>query len=225
MINHLICFSKLGANSSSSLGDVVPNSRKSTPPSSGKSLNRHIWQNIWPNTPLTTDIKLEVQHRILFPPIVNLTLLLCRLHVLMVLTALLHVSFALCVLATFCHCDTVDVICTVPRYLFTSMWWCSCLSVCVAIDIDATDLEPEDNELPVNLRSPKASPNTVMSPLAKEKRMPFFKKVNSELPRPHFFSVRPLVSEPNACRCSASLSTLVLFVYTTVLVPWRPPSH
>lgn len=31
-------FSKLGANSSSSLGEVVPNSRKSTPPSSGKQL-------------------------------------------------------------------------------------------------------------------------------------------------------------------------------------------
>ncbi|KAI1889142.1 hypothetical protein AGOR_G00176020 [Albula goreensis] len=45
-----------------------------------------------------------------------------------------------------------------------------------AIDIDATGLDPEDNELPVNHRSPKASPNTVMSPLAKEKRMPFFKK-------------------------------------------------
>uniref|UniRef100_A0AAZ1XYR6 SH3 domain-containing protein n=1 Tax=Oreochromis aureus TaxID=47969 RepID=A0AAZ1XYR6_OREAU len=30
--------SKLGANSSSSLGEVVPNSRKSTPPSSGKQL-------------------------------------------------------------------------------------------------------------------------------------------------------------------------------------------
>uniref|UniRef100_A0A3Q1BMZ0 Voltage-dependent L-type calcium channel subunit beta-2 n=1 Tax=Amphiprion ocellaris TaxID=80972 RepID=A0A3Q1BMZ0_AMPOC len=79
--------SKLGANSSSSLGEVVPNSRKSTPPSS-------------------------------------------------------------------------------------------------AIDIDATGLDPEDNELPVNLRSPKASPNTVMSPLAKEKRMPFFKKVNSGQPHP-----------------------------------------
>uniref|UniRef100_A0A8C7VR19 Voltage-dependent L-type calcium channel subunit beta-2 n=1 Tax=Oncorhynchus mykiss TaxID=8022 RepID=A0A8C7VR19_ONCMY len=49
-----------------------------------------------------------------------------------------------------------------------------------AFDIDATGLDPEDNELPVHLRSPKASqPNTVMSStLAKEKRMPFFKKVN-----------------------------------------------
>lgn len=66
------------------------------------------------------------------------------------------------------------------------------LSVCVwiAIDIDATGLDPEDNELPVNLRSPKASPNTVISPLAKEKRMPFFKKVNSGPPLFLSFSVR-----------------------------------
>ncbi|CAN9506366.1 unnamed protein product [Ophioblennius macclurei] len=88
--------SKLGANSSSSLGEVVPNSRKSTPPSS-------------------------------------------------------------------------------------------------AIDIDAAGLDPEDNELPVNLRSPKASPNTVMSPLAKEKRMPFFKKTEHIPPYDVVPSMRPVV--------------------------------
>ncbi|XP_056869635.1 voltage-dependent L-type calcium channel subunit beta-2a isoform X5 [Takifugu flavidus] len=88
--------SKLGANSSSSLGEVVPNSRKSTPPSS-------------------------------------------------------------------------------------------------ALDIDATDLDPEDNELPVNLRSPKASPNTVMSPLSKEKRMPFFKKTEHIPPYDVVPSMRPVV--------------------------------
>ncbi|XP_016886985.1 voltage-dependent L-type calcium channel subunit beta-2a isoform X4 [Cynoglossus semilaevis] len=88
--------SKLGANSSSSLGEVVPNSRKSTPPSS-------------------------------------------------------------------------------------------------AVDIDATGLEPEDNELPVNLRSPKASPNTVTSPLAKEKRMPFFKKSEHIPPYDVVPSMRPVV--------------------------------
>uniref|UniRef100_A0A8C6USE4 Voltage-dependent L-type calcium channel subunit beta-2 n=1 Tax=Neogobius melanostomus TaxID=47308 RepID=A0A8C6USE4_9GOBI len=88
-------FSKLGANSSSSLGEVVSNSRKSTPPSS-------------------------------------------------------------------------------------------------AIDIDATGLDPEDNELPANLRSPKASPNTV-TPLAKEKRMPFFKKTEHIPPYDVVPSMRPVV--------------------------------
>ena len=98
----------------------------------------------------------------------------------------------------------------VPRYLwspvFTCVWWCSCLSVWVAIDIDATGLDPEDNELPVNLRSPKASPNTVISPLAKEKRMPFFKKVNPWPTHPLFSSVSWHGSDLNACGRSASLS-------------------
>nr|XP_057915773.1 voltage-dependent L-type calcium channel subunit beta-2a isoform X3 [Doryrhamphus excisus] len=88
--------SKLGANSSSSLGEVVPNSRKSTPPSS-------------------------------------------------------------------------------------------------AIDIDATGLDPDD-DLPVNLRSPKAAPNNVMSySLAKEKRMAFFKKTEHIPPYDVVPSMRPVV--------------------------------
>lgn len=77
-----------------------------------------------------------------------------------------------------------------------------CVYVCVAIDIDATGLDPEDNELPANHRSPKASPNTVMSPLAKEKRMPFFKKVT--VWRQRLLCVRPAHGFP-ACGCPPSL--------------------
>ncbi|GAB5573327.1 voltage-dependent L-type calcium channel subunit beta-2 isoform X1 [Prionailurus iriomotensis] len=44
------------------------------------------------------------------------------------------------------------------------------------IDIDATGLDAEENDIPANHRSPKPSANSVTSPHSKEKRMPFFKK-------------------------------------------------
>uniref|UniRef100_A0A671QSN8 Voltage-dependent L-type calcium channel subunit beta-2 n=1 Tax=Sinocyclocheilus anshuiensis TaxID=1608454 RepID=A0A671QSN8_9TELE len=100
--------SKLGANSSSSLGDIVSNSRKSTPPSSGMLS----------------------------------TLLIC---------------------------------------------------MCVAVDIDAAGLDPEESDPPLHQRSPKASPNTVISPLAREKRMPFFKKTEHVPPYDVVPSMRPVV--------------------------------
>ncbi|KAL0627594.1 Voltage-dependent L-type calcium channel subunit beta-2 [Plecturocebus cupreus] len=50
------------------------------------------------------------------------------------------------------------------------------------VDIDATGLDAEENDIPANHRSPKPSANSVTSPHSKEKRMPFFKK--------HFGSLR-----------------------------------
>uniref|UniRef100_A0A8C9F7Z6 Calcium voltage-gated channel auxiliary subunit beta 2 n=1 Tax=Pavo cristatus TaxID=9049 RepID=A0A8C9F7Z6_PAVCR len=47
-----------------------------------------------------------------------------------------------------------------------------------AIDIDATGLDAEENDIPANHRSPKPSANSVTSPHSKEKRMPFFKKLS-----------------------------------------------
>lgn len=74
-------------------------------------------------------------------------------------------------------------------YFFPCVWFavsyvtvCICLYLCVAIDIDAVGLESEEPEPPPppQQRSPKASPNQVISTLTREKRMPFFKKVTRE---------------------------------------------
>ncbi|XP_036453518.1 voltage-dependent L-type calcium channel subunit beta-2-like isoform X3 [Colossoma macropomum] len=62
-----------------------------------------------------------------------------------------------------------------------------------AVDIDAAGLEPEEPDPPPQQRSPKASPNTVISPLAREKRMPFFKKTEHIPPYDVVPSMRPVV--------------------------------
>ncbi|XP_026071485.1 voltage-dependent L-type calcium channel subunit beta-2-like isoform X4 [Carassius auratus] len=62
-----------------------------------------------------------------------------------------------------------------------------------AVDIDAAGLDPEESDPPPHQRSPKASPNTVIPPLAREKRMPFFKKTEHVPPYDVVPSMRPVV--------------------------------
>lgn len=82
-------------------------------------------------------------------------------------------------------------------YLFYNLFFLSCppdefwiVCLYIAIDIDATGLDAEENDIPANHRSPKPSANSVTSPHSKEKRMPFFKKVTltSELPSVHLLN-------------------------------------
>ncbi|MBN3291443.1 CACB2 protein, partial [Polypterus senegalus] len=64
-----------------------------------------------------------------------------------------------------------------------------------AIDIDASGLDAEESESPASHRSPKGTLNSVTSPISKEKRMAFFKKVKTEHIPPYDVvpSMRPVV--------------------------------
>lgn len=110
---------------------------------------------------------------------------------------------------------------------------CACLYI--AVDIDAAGLDPEESDPPPHQRSPKASPNTVISPLAREKRMPFFKKVKHADGRSLALNLSVTAASRRACvAChrpnmpaysthsfpSLSLSCLCPSVSQSFTLPW-----
>lgn len=99
---------------------------------------------------------------------------------------------------------------------------CAFIYVCLAVDIDAAGLDPEESDPPPHQRSPKASPNTVISPLAREKRMPFFKKVKLADGRSLVLhvSVTSCTAAAASCRaCSLSLSQCSCQLTLSLLSP------
>ncbi len=102
---------------------------------------------------------------------------------------------------------------------------CVFIYMCVAVDIDAAGLDPEESDPPPHQRSPKANPSTVISPLAREKRMPFFKKVKHlsvtaasrvacRRPNVHASLLHPLTLS------LLSLFLCILIVHTLCLFPF-----
>jgi len=93
--------------------------------------------------------------------------------------------------------------------------------VCLAVDIDAAGLDPEESDPPPHQRSPKASPNTVISPLAREKRMPFFKKVKLADGRSLVLHVSsPPTQQQQQLLFSLSLSQCSCHLILSLLSPW-----
>ncbi|XP_039524917.1 voltage-dependent L-type calcium channel subunit beta-2a isoform X1 [Pimephales promelas] len=89
-----------------------------------------------------------------------------------------------------------------------------------AVDIDAAGLDPEESDPPPHQRSPKASPNTVISPLAREKRMPFFKKVKLADGRSLVLHVPSPTQQQQQLLFSLSLSQCSCHLILSLLSPW-----
>ncbi|XP_077058093.1 voltage-dependent L-type calcium channel subunit beta-2a isoform X2 [Siphateles boraxobius] len=92
-----------------------------------------------------------------------------------------------------------------------------------AVDIDAAGLDPEESDPPPHQRSPKASPNTVISPLAREKRMPFFKKVKLADGRSLALHVSVTSCTAASASCRACSLCHRLNVHTSLLFPFSLP--
>uniref|UniRef100_A0A8C1AWI8 Voltage-dependent L-type calcium channel subunit beta-2 n=2 Tax=Cyprinidae TaxID=7953 RepID=A0A8C1AWI8_CYPCA len=89
-----------------------------------------------------------------------------------------------------------------------------------AVDIDAAGLDPEESDPPPHQRSPKASPNTVISPIAREKRMPFFKKVKHADRRSLTLNLSVTAASRRACVACLHLNSHAGLLHS--LFPFSP---
>lgn len=95
---------------------------------------------------------------------------------------------------------------------------CACLYI--AVDIDAAGLDPEESDPPPHQRSPKASPNTVISPITREKRMPFFKKVKHADRRSLALNLSVTAASRRACVACLHLNSHAGLLHS--LFPFSP---